>query len=452
MVSHGGAALIQYKLPGSRRYQERIFPDPSLLDPATRQALKLDTYQAVIAHFTGSSLAEDGILIQADSLCVTKGSRGEGYMVTFNPLPQSAAAAAQFAEMHVAMMDERHAGLALAGADACKRTPAWNPMAGYPVNRSDGPSEWLPCLPLGMPLANHRAVTLLHYPPIVAYRTANYLNNMTLRRWAQVLTCANIDLPQLYHTIIDVNPIAAPGSGESEYPNDYFPINLTSLFFDDDRRGRTYVRSMLELMLNPPANSANPYTLPLLVCGSPLYDPQASGWFRTRYKDQLPKDNNGTPTADVLQAGFIRINSHSPKLTPYMIANHMIAAGVEGRCTNDPSTIPDIRKFEAQDLVAATFLNLCAAAAQQGKEFDPAEAKLAACQRWFGAPNGNLAPQPPDDGDRLTICALAQMDLCFNPVKIAPMYSYEQAKTRCQQKGGTDFSPCFGCETLPVPG
>lgn len=438
--------MTLYSLPGSRAYQERIYPDPSHLDADTRKALKLETYEDVIAHFTSSSLAEDGIEIEPGSLSVSKGASAMGYVVSFRALPAFALEAEQFAAMHVAMLDPRCAGLALQGADVCRETPAWNPMAGYPVNRSDGPSEWLPCLPLGMPIANHQAVTLLHYPPIVAYRTANYLNNMTLRRWAQILRCVGIQEPNRYHAIIDVNPIAAPGSGESEYPNDYFPINLTSMFFDNEAHGHTYVRSMLELMLNPPANAANPTTLPLLVCGSPLYDPQAPGWFRTRFKDQLPKDTNGSPTANVLQAGFVRIHPGSSKATPYMIANHMIAAGVTGCCTSDPGKIPDIRKYEAQDLVAATFLGECADAARRGEAIDPAAAKQQACQRWFGEPDGSGAPNPANDGDRLTICALAQMDLCFNPKTISPTYTFEQAMARCRSKGGADLSPCFGCD------
>src|SRR4029077_6784518 len=97
-----------------------------------------------------------------------------------------------------------------------------------------------------------------------------------------------------------------------------------------------------------------------------------------------------------------------------------------------------------QDLAAATFLNLCA----EQKGIDPAQAKKAACQRWFGDPEGKLAPNPPDPNDRLTICALAQMDQCFDKVKTAPMYTFEQAKVRCQQKGGPNFSPCFGCAPL----
>lgn len=435
--------MIQYSLPGDKNYQERIYPDPRLLDPAIR--VKLKRYEDVVAHFTASSLAEDGILIREGSLSVTGGGAA-GYTVSFEPLPSSAAQAEQFAAMHVRMLDAEHAGLALRGADACRQTPAWNPMAGYPVNGTDGPSEWLPCLPLGMPIANHRAVTLLHYPPIVAYRSADYLHNATLRRWAQLLRSVGIDEPQRYHAILDVNPIAAPGSGESEYPNEYFPINLTSLFFDDERRGHTYVRSMLELMLNPPANAASPTTLPLLVCGSPLYDPQAPGWFRTRYKDQLPRDKHGSPRADVLQAGLVRICPDSPKQTPYMVANHMIAAGVTGQFTDDPSRIPDISKYEAQDLVAATFLSLCAAQARQGQAIDPTAASQAACQRWFGAPDGSGAPRPGDANDRLVICALAQMDKCYYPDRTPPTLSYEEAVARCRQKGGPDSSPCFGCQ------
>ncbi len=430
--------MIQYKLPGNRNYQERIYPDPANLDSST----KLNTYEEVIAHFTRSSLDEDDIQIQERSLNVVKGPGESGYFVSFEPLPYYAGRAEQFKQMHIAMLDERHAGLALAGADACKQTPAWNPMAGYPVNGSDGPSVWVPYLPLGMPIANHQAVTLLHYPPIVAYRNADYLKNNTLRRWEQILSCVGIVLPKLYHAIIDVNPIAAPGSGESEYPNDYFPINLTSLFFDNDQQGLTYVRSMLDLMLNPPSNEANPYTLPLLVCGSPLYDPQAPGWFRARYKNQLPKNKHNTPTVDLLQVGLIRVSPHSRKETPYMIANHMIAAGVTGRCTDDPTQLPNIQKYEAQDLVAATFLSHYAG----GRNITPADALKQACERWFGGPDGSAAPNPPNPQDLLTICALAQMDLCFDPIKRAPKYTYEEAKARCQQKGGTGYSPCFGCD------
>jgi hypothetical protein len=440
--------MITYSLPGSREYQEALYPNPALLDPA----VKLRTYEDVIAHMTASSLDQDGIQIQDKSLKVTTGPASQsGYQIAFDPLPQFIAQAEQFAAIHQVMLDESHGGLALTGADACRKTPLWNPMAGYPVNGSDGPSEWLPCLPLGMPFVNHRAVTLLHYPPIVAYRSADYLNNNTLKRWSKLLECAGVDQPKSYHAILDVNPIAAPGSGESEYPNDYFPIGLTSQFFDNEPAGLTYVRAMLELMLNPPANAASPYTLPLLICGSPLYDPQAPGWFRTRYKDQLPKNKNGSPVADVLTAGFVKISPDSPKRTPYMIANHMVAAGVTGLCTDDPTRIPNIRKYEAQDLVAVTFLQLLADAAEKGRPIDPAKAKELACLRWFGRGDGEGASNPPNHDDQLTLCAMAQMDMCFDYKKLAPMFTFEQAKARCSEMNYPSYSPCFGCGDLPPP-
>jgi len=438
--------MIRYRLPGSPETQAALYPDPARLDPATREKEGLHTTEAVIAHFTASSLRQDGIQIVAGSLHVDRDA--QGYTVSFSPLEASREAAAQFAQMHVGLLDEKRGALALTGCAAAQKTPAWNPMAGYPVNRSDGPSEWLPCLPLGMPIVNHAAVTLLHYPPIVAYRHCDYLNNATLRRWAQLLTCAGVPQPERYHAIVDVNPIAAPGSGESEYPNDFFPINLTSLFFDNETEGLNYLRNVLALMLDPPGNAANPYTLPLLVGGSPLYDPQAPGWFRTRFKDQLPRDKNGSPRADVLQSGLVRLHPDSPKMTPYLIVNHMIAAGVTGKCGGDPKAIPNISKYEAQDLVAATFLALMDAARQKGQHLDPQEATRQACQRWFGADDGSGAPVPPAADDRLTLCALAQMDLCFDPKVVGPMWTFAQAQERCRQAGGVDLSPCFGCGEL----
>jgi len=173
-----------YALPGDAAYQEQLYPNPREIDPA----IGLKTYADVIAHFTASSLAQDGIPIDGSVVVTGDTSRGP-YTVRFQPQPGFQAQAAQFARMHVSFLDRGCAGQALNGATACAATSAWNPMAGYPVNNSDGPSTWLLYPPLGMPMANHRAVTLLHYPPLAALRNADYLNNMTLRRWAQLLQC-----------------------------------------------------------------------------------------------------------------------------------------------------------------------------------------------------------------------------------------------------------------------
>jgi phospholipase C len=443
--------VIKYALPGDKEYQQQLYPepnpdgvdDPNRLDPR----LGLKTYNDVIAHFTKSSLERDGIEIEHDSLSVTESARG--YTVSFEPKLKFATEAKHFKKRHVQMLDHEHAGLALRGVEECRKTPAWDPMAGYKVKPTQPKSQWRLFLPLGLPIVNHRAVTLLHYPPTIAYRNADYFKAPTAQHWMQVVKCCvPPDVrPECYQLIIDVDPIAAPGAGESEYENDYFPINLTSLFFDNDKKGLTYVRSMLELMLNPPHNEGNPYTLPLLVGGSPEYDPQAPGWFRTRYTKDLRKDENGIPMANVLQVGFIHIKENSKKETPYIIANHMAAAGVEGKCTDDPSKIPNIQKYEAQDLVAATFLTEYA----KHKEIHPTEAKKDACRRWFGATEDSGAPNPPKEEDRLAICALAQLDQFLTQVDqfFVPKYRYQEAIARCQRRGGPDYSPCFGSAYVP---
>jgi phospholipase C len=461
--------MIKYALPGDKEYQQQLYPepnpdgidDPNRLDPR----LGLKTYNDVIAHFTKSSLERDGIEIEPDSLSVTENTRG--YTVSFEPKRKFATEAEHFKKMHVQMLDHDHAGLALRGVEECRKTPAWNPMANYKVKPTQPKSEWRLFLPLGMPIVNHRAITLLHYPPTIAYHEADYFKAATAQHWMQIVKCCVPHDIRQYQLIIDVNPIAAPGSGESEYENDYFPINLTSLFFDNDKKGLTYVRSILELMLNPPHNEGNPYTLPLLVGGSPEYDPQAPGWFRTRYKEQLPKDEDGIPLASVLQADFIYIKKNSKKKTPYIIANHMAAAGVKGKCTDDLTK--SIQRYEAQDLVAATFLTTYA----HGKETNPAEALKDACQRWFGATDGSGAPNPLKEEDRLTICALAQVDQFLTKVveqtgqstdhhasglslpAFKPKYSYQEAIARCQRRGGPEYSPCFGSGYVapddPVP-
>jgi hypothetical protein len=423
---------VQYDLPGDADYQKQLYPPPEVIDPE----LKLATPEAVIAHFTASSLNADGIKIASDLPTVLNVDGTGKYRISFTAQSGFETAAQQFSVMHPAMLDDRHAGQAINGVKACASSAAWNPMAGYPVNTRDGNSQWRLFLPLGMPMVNHKAVTLLHYPPYVAMTNADYLNNMTLQRWERLLGCAGLTDPHLYYSLLDVNPIAAPGSGESEYPNDYFPIMLSSLFFDNDKNGCNYIRSMLELMLDPPHNEPNPYTLPLLVGGSPLYDPQAPGWFRVRYKDQLPRDG-GIPQARVGQTGTVRIFPDSKKLTPYMIANHMIAAAVKGRCSNDP--VDDIRRFEAQDLAAVSFLKQLA----EDPTMTPAQAGLNANREWFGNDDGSGLPNPAPDRARI-ICINAQMDLFYKK------YTWAQAATRCETLTNGTNNPCAaGCAPPP---
>lgn len=436
--ANGRMATVNYAL-GKVDDISPLYPPVDQLDPAV--GLKNDC--ELIGHYTLSSLTLDGF---EDPTCkVTKAD--DAYQLEIGA-SADAQALQDFAQRHAAMMSPQIGGKALAGMRLMQDLGVWNPMSGFPVNNSptDGVCQWNIFLPLGMGILNHKALMLLHYPPWQALREASYLNNMTLQRWVRLLAAAGIsdEESRCYKTIMDVNPVAAPGSGQSEYANDYFPIMMSSAFFDSGD-GRDYIRSMMELLLNPPHARGSKFTLPLVVGGSPLYDPQAPGWLRVAFKESMPKDSHGIPQANVMQVGTLRIRPDSKRETPYMIVNHMIAAGVTWQCTSDASRIPDIRQYEAQDLVAATFLTEYA----RNPDIDPQCAKAAACLRWYGNPEGTGVPAPPDAHDKLTMCALAQMDQFFTPTPLPrPTYTMEQALQRCVETAAAG-DPCAACIAPP---
>lgn len=422
----------QYVL-GTKTILEQLFPDPAYADAQ----LNFRNYADVIKHYTHNSLLADGIAISTVRVL----AQADGYEVSLEgdaPLETYR----EFAQRHTLIFSEGYAAKAISGANLLKELNVWNPMKGYRVNSSltDGTSKWALFPPLGLNVVGQQGMTLMHYPPWAVLQAGTFDNAMTMQRWSRLLTHVGIpqaDIPR-YKTFIDVNPIAAPGEGESEYPNDYFPIMMASGFFDGPPT-RDYIRSMLELYLTPPGTEGNRYTLPLLICGSPLYDPQAPGWFRAAYTDILPQDANGIPQVNVLQVGKFRVYPHSPRETPYMICNHMIAAGVTGRCTDNPCQIPDIRTYEAQDLVAASFLKLY----HDNPNQEPEEVKRQACHRWFGNFAGTGAPVPPVSEDRTVLCALAQMDLFYEPFPNPhPKYTWEEAVNRCQKLANPLNDPC----------
>ncbi len=421
---------------GERALLDALFPPAKYANPD----VGLIDAESVIAHYTRNSLIADGFT-NAHARVHLKDAN---YWVDITA-DAPTVALETFAAQHRRIFAPEAAGKALVGAHLLKDMGVWNPMEGFPVNgdSDDGDCKWHVYPPLGLNVMGQRGLLLMHYPPWQVVQQGTFLDCMTMSRWDRVLRCAGVpeDEVGFYRTIIDVNPIAAPGAGQSEYPNDYFPIMMASGFFDGGP-DRDYIRSMLELYLNAPYAEGNTHTLPLLVCGSPLYDPQAPGWFRVAYKHDMPVDANGTPVTDVLQTGKVRIAESSTRDTPYMVANHMIAAGVTGQCTEDPAQIPDIRMYEAQDLVAASFLYEYA----KQPDIEPEEAKAKACRRWFGNETGEGPPTPPDKRDAEVICALAQMDLFFCPGPPPhPKYTLEEAMERCA--GGGD-DPC-SCKIAP---
>jgi hypothetical protein len=427
-------AFYKYKLGAADRI-EQLFPPPKYAD----QSLQFHSYSDVIRHYTSNSLIADGVK-DVQKIEVTK-SEGVYHISILSSDSQEVLE--KFGERHAKIFSKDYAQKAIRSMELLKELGVWNPMENYRVNGSatDGTSKWHLFPSLGLNVMGQKGLLLLHYPPWAIVQLGTFENAITFRRWEQLLICAGIakEEAQFFKTFMEVNPIAAPGSGESEYPNDYFPIMMASGFFDG-APDRDYIRSMLELFLTPPDWPENrKYTLPLLICGSPLYDPQSPGWFRAAYTEILPQDKDGVPQVNVMQTGTFRVRPDSPRETPYLISNHMIAAGVTGKCTNDPSSIPDIRQYEAQDLVSATFLKIYS----DNPDISPEEAKAQACERWFGNETGTGAPIPKDINDRLTICALAQMDLFFEPDPPRPKYTFEEAFERCKSATNPG-NPCFG--------
>ncbi|MEL6565102.1 MAG: hypothetical protein AAFQ59_11730 [Pseudomonadota bacterium] len=423
-------ATIRYPL-GPVSLLDALFPPADLANAD----VGLTDRCSVVAHYTRQSLEADGFT----GAQVAAHVDGAQYHIVLTA-DASTDALNAFVAQHQALFHADRAGLAVEGARLLRAFNVWNPMAGFPVNADtdDGTCKWHLFPPLGLNVMGQRGLLLMHYPPWQVLQQATFLDCMTARRWNTILHAVGIPTDEIsrYRTIVDVNPIAAPGAGQSEYPNDYFPIMMASAFFDGAPE-RNYIRRMLDHYVNGPEARGDRFTLPLLVCGSPLYDPQAPGWFRVAFKDHMPLDKNGTPETAVLQAGEVRLTPDGRE-TPYLIANHMIAAGVTGKCTDDPAALPDIRMYEAQDCVAASFLHAYAT----DPDMDPQDAKARACTRWFGNPEGIGPPHPADPRDAQILCALAQMDLFFCPGPPPhPKYTFEQAMARCAG-AGNDACAC----------
>jgi hypothetical protein len=236
--------------------------DASKYYPASDQAGLPDYYKqqpgfpysmsASIVRFTEASLARDGI----SNVTVAVDLSSTPPMIILNSSdPQSLLRAQGYATTLPSFLDASHAGLGYQGAQKCLNQAdpkCWDP--GY----KPGNAPWAFYLPLGLPMVNQKAVMLLNYPPSDALCGADYLNNFTMARWNQVLARVGIVDTLLYQTIVDVHPIAAPGSGQSTY------IRNTSAYFVDGS-GSNYDVNMLNLLLTTKAPSV---TAPLQVAGS----------------------------------------------------------------------------------------------------------------------------------------------------------------------------------------
>lgn len=219
------------------------------------------TLGASVKQFTEASLSRDGI---SGTVSVNVGDGKVTVTITSDD-----PAAAGYATILPKIMSDNAAGQGLSGAKACydKGKDCWDPDGGKI-------SPWAFYLPLGLGMVNQKAVMLLNYPPSDALCAADYLSNFTMARWESVLKRVGISQAQVeqYESIVDVHPIAAPGSKQSGYI-----ANTTGYFYEKGQPN--YDQAMLDILLSPPGLSAD-RTPPLQVAGSDALKvwAQVIGW------------------------------------------------------------------------------------------------------------------------------------------------------------------------------
>lgn len=97
---------MHYDLPGDAAHQATLYPPPEVI---TDKSLNLTSQMAVIAHYTASSLNQDGIEITTEKPVVMKINGTRQYRISFTAKPGFEKAAQQFAKMHVTLLDAKPA-------------------------------------------------------------------------------------------------------------------------------------------------------------------------------------------------------------------------------------------------------------------------------------------------------------------------------------------------------
>jgi hypothetical protein len=349
-----------------------------------------------IQKFTADSLKRDGI--NNVSVSVDTGGSATKATITFSGSDSVAVKqAASYAAVLPAFASSGYAGLGLAGAQACNGAPGcWNP---YPTP-SYAPQPWAFYLPLGLSMVNQKAVMLLNYPPNDALCSTDYLSNFTMARWDGVLKTVGITDTSLYETIVDVHPIAAPGSNQSTC------IAKTTKYFYDSTKPN-YDVAMLNLLLSPPGSSATT-TVPLQVAGT-----DALAIWGSIMGTSTPKP--GTVGTYVMPSG---------KSVPWVATNHPDVTSYQ-RCPGDPATKSNSSSssktcpstssvsssssasYTDDELVKDELLDLQAACVLKTLSDKPGtkpEDALAACKKVWCVDDSNPACQ------KQAVCVQARMD------------------------------------------
>ncbi|NTS77876.1 hypothetical protein HR060_13535 [Catenovulum sp. SM1970] len=393
-AKHSPSKPEQTKAQASYKYFSYLLGEVSYLNnlyPPVDEArfyLPKQDMAHVIAHYTTSSLKRDGVIGYNSSATVStvKKDGKDYYQVAFSVNSQytdQLAQAAQYGDVHRKWMSDTLANQAYVGVNACKESTlkatgkaCWDP---------DNTGEWELFLPLGLPMLNQKASMLIHYPPYVSIGQGDYLDNNTLARWERLLRSngvANNDTV-LFENIIDIIPIGAPGSGQSQN----LPASMAETYFDNAQTGGNYVTPMLAFNLSP-QSLVGDHTIPLVVFGT-----EAREFFAASYLGRPdPKDKLG-----ILEAGSVSIGGAS-KQTPFLGANHPIAA-VYQHCAAEGDDEHPIITMEKQDLISACYIKEMAK-----PDADTADKVLKACKKEWLSPDVNSAQAE-------LICINAKIDL-----------------------------------------
>jgi hypothetical protein len=399
-------STVKYSL-GDTATVRALYPDASWVpDVYKPQYQQLDL---TIQHFTEQSLQRDGIAYESVTVSVDD-------TVTIE-IATSDERARAYAIMHPAFLDQKHAVQGLHGITLCQNTPGcWENHNPKPTTE-----PWAFYLPLGLPLANTQAVMLLNYPPATSLTDRDYLDNFTLKRWKRILAAVGIEQPYLYEAIVDVLPIAAPGSGQADYLPD--PI----AYFDtptSDESSRFYITPMIELLTDPPANQDSPSTLPMIVLGGPA----RATWGKVI-------DYQGTKAqVPVLGVGTVTLQG-STRQTAWVAGNHPVATAYQC-CPGDPykgcNGSFDLVQDEQIDLQVACI----AMALGQDPSMDPALAKQQ-CQAQWGQSFSSLST-----ASQRTICIQAKLD---NDNRAAQCRTPAAAEAYCDAHGN-DACATYDCK------
>ncbi|MDX8450477.1 hypothetical protein [Mesorhizobium captivum] len=241
--------------------------------------------------------------------------------------------------------------------------------------------NWDFYLPLGLPLAQNKAVQLLHFPPdYVLKEVQDYLQANTTKRWAALLIENGADAAETdaYQAIVDIAPVSAPASDGQKLEGIY-------------KYFTSYIDGLLDFWT---IDSKSGNLKPLVAFGGPV---------REYLKDRYGLDLN------ILGLGEIPVKGgrHAPVLS----ANHpsrfynAINAYLDEHKNDVVGAVHMGMKIQHDDLIAACW-EVAAA-----KDISAPDATLTTCQARWENRDADICKlvilqRFPDDADAAKVCEM----------------------------------------------